>query len=246
MEAKKLEDNHEEWELPIPAWKGAFLDYSNPDKFYSLNEGTPYTHDDVAICEVAIFSGPLFTERHPKGIPSAYCSCGFYALKDRTQLQTSMYSAPTSGLTRVVLNVELYGKILVGSEGYRAEKQRVMAVYGHKPNHRRCQFERYGPLDQLPQTPGTELISPDVTFTAEGWRDSTGRLTTFPTIPQFRAKCTNTATCRDTETNSVFCQFHTPPPNRRDFIVNPKPELPGGVEFHWLEETEWYMQMRRN
>lgn len=49
--------------------------------------------------------------------PQLDCSCGFYALKESVK--------PTEG---IVLEVELYGTVIVCERGYRAERQRVLGV----------------------------------------------------------------------------------------------------------------------
>lgn len=56
-------------------------------------------------------------------VPDEDCSCGFYALDSVDEI-LNRYSR-----SNVFLEVELYGRVIKGSLGYRAEKQRVLCVW---------------------------------------------------------------------------------------------------------------------
>lgn len=53
----------------------------------------------------------------------ATCGCGFYAYHDNA----SMYASPGPGC-RVQGIVEAYGRVVLGTQGYRAEKARILAI----------------------------------------------------------------------------------------------------------------------
>ncbi len=56
-------------------------------------------------------------------VPDLDCACGFYAL-DSVEEVLSRYTR-----SFLFLEVELYGRVLKGEMGYRAEKQRVLGVW---------------------------------------------------------------------------------------------------------------------
>lgn len=82
--------------------------------------------------------GVLSLEEHGP-VPSTRCTCGFYAVKPEVQRGSvkRWITSTLTGLNRrrkkldptpgyAVLDVELLGKVLVFTRGYRAERQRVM------------------------------------------------------------------------------------------------------------------------
>lgn len=113
---------HEQDEA-IRAWKVAKLIVSNGRlMFMPLAHGWPYGIETVAHCDSSRnypwSSNPL----PPHVVPEASCSCGLYALKDRDEAERDSHQ-------RVLLEVELYGSVVVHESGYRAEKQRVLCVW---------------------------------------------------------------------------------------------------------------------
>jgi len=64
-------------------------------------------------------------------IPVEGCSCGIYAAKTREHLADMAYNrySDYAGEIRVVGEVALAGKIIPGSQGYRALKARPLKVY---------------------------------------------------------------------------------------------------------------------
>ncbi len=103
-------------EEPIRGWKMAKV-ITGPDgpTFAGIGANALYAAEAVAECAVG--------GNHQ--CPDPGCSCGFYARKERHDV-----SEPAGDY--VLLEVELYGRVMVGSDGYRAEKQRVLAVYADR------------------------------------------------------------------------------------------------------------------
>jgi hypothetical protein len=61
----------------------------------------------------------------PSHVPGEKCGCGFYAAKDLDHLLTlgySNYDAEASGQFCVVGQLAMWGKVIEGSQGWRAEK----------------------------------------------------------------------------------------------------------------------------
>lgn len=129
---------------PLTGWKKARIVTSFDSshfEFRSMVHGVQYRADDVAV-HAARTSQILNIDRtHPSPDPSgAQCNaCGFYAYKERF-LAESEYTTRKGYL----LEVELYGKVVEYSKGYRAERQRVLAVWVP----RRC-VECHGQADGL-------------------------------------------------------------------------------------------------
>lgn len=78
--------------------------------------------DQVAECRCSTTPArynPIGEERSygpHKVIPDPHGTCGFYAVKDKKDADQSL----------LMLDVELYGRVIVHDKGYRAEKQRVL------------------------------------------------------------------------------------------------------------------------
>lgn len=110
---------------PIRAWKQAtiILHCGMPCFAGVTSSGTRYSSDAYAECTAgwrrAIYSGfgsYSGPPTHRMG-PVLDCSCGFYAMAEDEK--------PTEG---IVLEVELYGTVIVCERGYRAQRQRVLGV----------------------------------------------------------------------------------------------------------------------
>lgn len=54
--------------------------------------------------------------------PDLACTCGFYAVRERERVE-DIY-----GHAYVLLDVELFGKVIVYEHGYRAERQRILSI----------------------------------------------------------------------------------------------------------------------
>lgn len=130
-------------EEPFRAWKWAHLMADYPDKdgrlvFLPMNTCfPPYKVEDVAVCAKIIdeIYGRRERDLHTH-TPAEFCSCGFYGLKTR-EMGEGLVSFPMfgqgTGVLSVMLEVEFYGRVIVHTDGYRAEKQRVLAV--HAPDN---------------------------------------------------------------------------------------------------------------
>lgn len=106
--------------IPILAWKSACLNVDRPGKEIGLYSGSvsKYSrHQIVATAEC------VFVDHEA---PAVVCSgsgtagCGFYGVMNAGDVALS----PNS----VILEVEFSGRIIVHEEGYRAAKQRILAV----------------------------------------------------------------------------------------------------------------------
>jgi len=100
-------------DMPILAWKLASVwQHRNGGlAFTPWMQGTPYPVEADATCG----------RGHHHRAPDLHCACGFYALRE----------PPRTWMTprNVMLQVELSGKIIVGTKGYRAQHSQVLAVY---------------------------------------------------------------------------------------------------------------------
>jgi hypothetical protein len=101
---------------PIRAWKNAEMTWKpwsnnhNTPQFQGIGSLKSYEAVDIAHCE------------HSHPVPFQACMCGFWAYK-------SISAIHQLSNRQMILRVDLYGKVLEGETGYRAEKQRVMAIY---------------------------------------------------------------------------------------------------------------------
>lgn len=117
---------------PIVAWKRAAIVFSYGEYTFMGYGNTRYKSTTAhATCEspfrrygVGLHSSE--PDVHPSGrhVPHPPCSCGWYGLSEKP--------ADLNGY----LEVELFGRVIVCENGYRAEKQRVRRVH----LTRRCQF----------------------------------------------------------------------------------------------------------
>lgn len=82
-----------------------------------------YGVEDIAQCT-------LYNHRD---CPSESCRCGFYALKLRKLVNkvfgSWVHASRLGNFAVVTLDVELYGKVIEGSLGFRAEKQSVLKIH---------------------------------------------------------------------------------------------------------------------
>lgn len=120
-----------EGDLPILAWKHAHIARAGRTLcFDGCGVGGRYVAVDEAHCnggqgytvQFSHYSGGGWSAAEPQGhhkAPDENCSCGFYALKER----------PDDVQAAVLLEVELYGEVIVAEKGYRAEWQRVLAIH---------------------------------------------------------------------------------------------------------------------
>lgn len=99
---------------PVKAWKLASgVDLTNK-VIYPINQPSPYKFEDHAGCNKEIMG-------HSALSPDEHCHCGFYAVKNLNS--SELYEGT------FILEVELYGKIIEGELGYRAQYQRVLDIF---------------------------------------------------------------------------------------------------------------------
>src|SRR5262245_27875431 len=63
------------------------------------------------------------------GVPGESCSCGMYAAKTRRQLVSLGYNAYSDRQVVFVGEVGLAGKVIPGTQGWRAERGRIRRLY---------------------------------------------------------------------------------------------------------------------
>lgn len=111
-------------DVPILAFKRCHLRWSEGGRFSLVanHTGVPVTLDADARCQQSYYAlvGAVYgggpARDHTS--PDVQCSCGFYAVKDIEQL--------CDGYGVVKLDVELSGRVIVATNGYRAGHQRVL------------------------------------------------------------------------------------------------------------------------
>lgn len=108
---------------PILAYKTALLLWQYGDEscgpgLSSLFTGNAYTASDHAECRV----GHMGYTISAHATPSIGCTCGFYAVRDREKIVSHAQEGA------VLLDVELFGRVIVFEHGYRAERQRILRV----------------------------------------------------------------------------------------------------------------------
>lgn len=116
--------------------------YADPSKLPEREDDTPILASKTAllIWQLGAPCGPAlqsaFTQRpydlttdhascaavRDHAVPQASCSCGYYAVRDRDRLAGWHHQGA------VLLDVELFGKVIVYEHGYRAERQRILSV----------------------------------------------------------------------------------------------------------------------
>ena len=132
-------------EEPIRAWKRANLVIERGlVRFGAMGVDERYSVDGHAHCSSQYRLSSLWwgEARVPHGAtPSLSCRCGFYAWTERDD---AFKVYPTAAL----LEVDLFGTVIVHERGYRASRQRVLAVW-------------------LPKTCASSLCAADATEVAE-------------------------------------------------------------------------------
>lgn len=113
---------------PITAWKRADIVARNGNVcFEGIGMDQPYAAVDTATCggDTETDAGHLIPD------PTGDCrACGFYAMADRLDLCDCGCVCGGSHMAGVAtLEVELYGRVIRHSRGYRAQHQRVLAAW---------------------------------------------------------------------------------------------------------------------
>lgn len=104
-------------EVPILGFKVAQIVIRSGVWMFS-GFGGPYEPEDPAECRAMHMTS--FGTSHDHPAPFLPCSCGYYSLREPVD-------EPARG-DDVLLDVELFGKVIVYSLGYRAERQRAVMV----------------------------------------------------------------------------------------------------------------------
>ncbi len=109
----------------VRAWKRARLRVDGGTLRFE-GTGVPHTYsvEDTAVHSPSYSTG---ADPHPSPDPNFACrTCGFYAMSDRNALPILRWEYVNSTLD---LEVELSGTIIEYEKGYRAQRQRVLAVW---------------------------------------------------------------------------------------------------------------------
>lgn len=124
----------------VQAWKVARL-YSPDGRTIILgavNQMAVHPVEGDALClrsaTGATFVGPGlwiyddFVAPNPQHVvPDQSCSCGFYAWKTRNDAQQFCHETNAADMT-VIMQVELFGKVIQFEKGFRAQSQRVLGI----------------------------------------------------------------------------------------------------------------------
>jgi hypothetical protein len=84
-----------------------------------------------------MFGWKMSRAPHPRGCPAIGCECGFYALHSLPELNDGLNraiweidTATSGGRHRLVLGIVAgSGRVLVGTEGWRARFGRILALF---------------------------------------------------------------------------------------------------------------------
>lgn len=125
---------------PIRAWRGVVLSVANNDVTlhsinYQFGTFTPGEHEATCMAQgtgwvnqtvryTTLSSGELIMPEPGHEVPDVNCTCGFYAVMDKSQCQGAW-----------IAEVDLYGKVIKHGLGYRAQFQRILSVRFPRPAH---------------------------------------------------------------------------------------------------------------
>lgn len=110
----------------IVAWKRAVFTVTPHDiVLTSPVKGHPIEVDGTAWCNKGWTRG-VRDESSTHRSPDPECTCGFYAMRDRAEAEAE---AGNSHWGNCLLEVQFFGRVIVGTRGYRAERQRIVAVH---------------------------------------------------------------------------------------------------------------------
>jgi len=94
-------------------------------------------------------------------VPGENCSCGLYAARDRRHLSGMSYNRQGGQHPVLIGEVGLAGKVIPGSQGWRAEKGRVKRLF--VPFHHYRWMEPIAALYNVPVQPDN-VLKPTATF----------------------------------------------------------------------------------
>lgn len=108
------------------AWEVAEL-----GKLVRLHSVTASAHWPIADWVYAKCGGESFCEKSDDGrVPGEKCRCGLYAARDYDHLTRELgYSDYSTRDVRIIGQVAMAGKVIEGSQGWKAEKARVFHIY---------------------------------------------------------------------------------------------------------------------
>lgn len=109
---------HETRAEPFIGWKEVNVHYTRP--FWAISPAMHGT-DDLTGDDVAKCAGSHAIVAGEHRVPYEGCSCGFYAYRKH-------HSAGGGWLAKV----QLFGKVIEHTEGYKAEKQRILEMWAPK------------------------------------------------------------------------------------------------------------------
>ncbi len=117
----------------------------------------PGENEATCLARRGMFGWRMARAPHPRGCPASTCECGFYALhslpefKDGQDKSIWEIDASTSGGRHgLVLGVaEGYGRVLIGTAGWRSRFSRILALFagpaaGAQSDALRTAASRYG------------------------------------------------------------------------------------------------------
>jgi hypothetical protein len=110
---------------PIIGWRIWFIQHEDDcSKLSAWTQKRYWSLDEPTVAECEYRDSWLHPSDLP--VPDRLCRCGLYALKDPTRLIAELryYMA----LHWVIGQVALYGRVLEGEYGYRAERAKIIAL----------------------------------------------------------------------------------------------------------------------
>lgn len=97
----------------------------------------PGENEASCLARRGMFGWKVAKTPHPRGCPAAGCECGFYALHSLPEMNDGLdraiweiETATSGGRHGLVLGVVAgYGRVLIGTEGWRARFGRILALF---------------------------------------------------------------------------------------------------------------------
>jgi hypothetical protein len=97
----------------------------------------PGENEASCLARRGVFGWRMSRAPHPNGCPSTDCECGFYALHALPELNDGLDraiweidTATSGGRHGLVLGIVAgYGRVLIGTEGWRARFGRILALF---------------------------------------------------------------------------------------------------------------------
>lgn len=133
IRADKLDERMPDVLGEIIAWRAwQIVGTEQTPRLASVTALTTWTRADSGV-DAIWPTRRYFLARCPRGhienLPIESCSCGLYAAKTREHLMDLGYGAYGSMTDKVIGEVALSGKVIEGSQGWRAERGRVHRLW---------------------------------------------------------------------------------------------------------------------